>query len=444
MKILIINLHSNHNAGDHVLLQVALQQLYAAFPGCTITLAMNDPASYTDPARHEQVVASFFAWFKMHKSTTRSARVGHALQMLWLVFASLVVGLGYRLTGRTADGLLPAVYRPTLRAYTEADLVVSCPGNFIYSRAHNGGIAFLGPFFTIAYAWLVHKPIHMLPQTIGPLWRAWERGLTRWLLARVRVILLRDPTSVELMQTLGIDASCYHLTPDIAFLFEGAPAEAASHFLRCHGIDAQDRPRLGVTLINWGEQHPNFRHQARYEQAVAATIRAFLRVYGGCAVLFPQVCGPTPADDDRIPARRVAAHLRALGVETGVVVIEDETSPQLLSAAYGQMDLFLGSRLHSNIFALTWHTPVIAIAYQSKTHGVMQMLGLSAWVLDIEAVAAEPLTELVQRIWPQREQLRHHIQTQVGLIQQAANQTGAWLRTDFDRLNDERRKTNEL
>ena len=65
MKILVTNLHSSRNAGDHVLLQVALQQLYAQFPGSSITLAMNDPESYKDrlDSGNEAVVDSFFAWF---------------------------------------------------------------------------------------------------------------------------------------------------------------------------------------------------------------------------------------------------------------------------------------------------------------------------------------------------------------------------------------------
>ncbi len=40
------------------------------------------------------------------------------------------------------------------------------------------------------------------------------------------------------------------------------------------------------------------------------------------------------------------------------------------------MDLFLGTRLHSNIFALVAGVPVVAVAYQYKTFGLMEMIGL--------------------------------------------------------------------
>ena len=50
MKILVVNLHSSANAGDDVLTQETVRQLYAAFAGASVTLAMNDPDSYQGPA----------------------------------------------------------------------------------------------------------------------------------------------------------------------------------------------------------------------------------------------------------------------------------------------------------------------------------------------------------------------------------------------------------
>src|SRR5690606_9134080 len=64
MKILVVNLHSSANAGDDVLTQETVRQLYAAFAGASVTLAMNDPDSYQGPAA---TVASFMAWVKRER-----------------------------------------------------------------------------------------------------------------------------------------------------------------------------------------------------------------------------------------------------------------------------------------------------------------------------------------------------------------------------------------
>nr|HMN27199.1 polysaccharide pyruvyl transferase family protein [Caldilineaceae bacterium] len=304
----------------------------------------------------------------------------------------------------------------------------------IYSRGHAAGLSLLSPFFIVAYGWLAGKPIAMLPQTIGPLWRGWERVLVRWLLDRIEVISLRDLTSVELMQRMGVPASRYHLTPDIAFLYAGADRRFAQALLGHYGVNLeQTRPLLGVTLINWGAQHPQFKGQAHYEAAVAAAIRHFVQTYHGQALLFAQVCGPTPADDDRIPARRVHAMLSGAGLNGSVTVVDEEVPAGTLKAAYGAMDLLLGSRLHSNIFTLSEGTPVLAIAYQDKTFGVLRMLHLGEWVRSIEAVQADELVRLLDQLWSRRTEVRQQLAVRIPILQKEAQQSVALIRAAVGR-----------
>ncbi len=60
-NILLINIHSSRNAGDAALLLATLQQLRQNFPGCLITLAMDDP----DPdLKNVRIVESISAWVK--------------------------------------------------------------------------------------------------------------------------------------------------------------------------------------------------------------------------------------------------------------------------------------------------------------------------------------------------------------------------------------------
>lgn len=427
MKLLLINLHSSHNAGDHVLLAVGLQQLYAQFPGCEITLAMNDPASYRDQpdAGNEAVVDSFFAWFKVGNAAAWGGRA----RRFWILIRSLWIALRWRWFGIDGSQSLPPRARATVQAYLQADLIVSCAGNFLYSRAHMGGLPILGPIFTIAYAWLAGQRIVMLPQTIGPLWRPWERWAVRWLLGRVDQILLRDPTSAALLEQLGLPATRYEVTPDIAFLYDQADRVAAQALLARYGFAWETaQPCLGVTLINWQAQHPRFTEQTRYEAAVADAIRHFVETHDGYALLFAQVCGPNPADDDRVPARRVRDLLAETPIANRVLLIDEEVPSAILKAAYGRMDLFLGSRLHSNIFALTEQVPVLAIAYQTKTIGVLQTLELADWVITIEMTTSETLLPLVEQLWAERVAVRRQIATALPRMQMEIRQALARLR----------------
>jgi len=67
-----------------------------------------------------------------------------------------------------------------------------------------------------------------------------------------------------------------------------------------------------------------------------------------------------------------------------VVHINQAVKPALLKACYGYMQAFLASRLHSGVFALGMNVPTIFIGYLSKTHGVLEALGLETNVIDLK------------------------------------------------------------
>lgn len=424
MKILMINLHSSRNAGDDVLTRVSVDLLQRHFPNAQITLAMNDPESYAGPG---VTVGSFMSWIKPVAGSTADRAAG----FLALPF-SPVAGIVYRALGLSTLKIVPRRYRPLLQAYFEADLVISAAGNFLYSGGRFG-FALLMSLYVMAFAWLIGKPIYTMPQTVGPIERRHERWLLSWMFKRVRLVYVRDPISRTLLQELKVWHAGCAVAPDVAFVFPGDSESTGLEVLQTAGT-APHTPRLGVTLINWQAQNRTFRQQEVYETAVAAAARAFVTHTNGQVILFAQVRGPTPAEDDRIPAQRVAAMLADLGDQ--VVLIEQEEIPAAaLKAAYGLMDIFIGTRLHSNIFALTAGTPAVMIQYQYKTRGVVQMLGLEEWVVEIEQVSAALLTEKMLALWARREVVEREIQQAVTAVARQVEQIGAHIAADFRTLS---------
>ena len=61
-NILLLNVHSYCNAGDAAMTEVAKGQLRQNFPGCRITVMINDPPSYPGA---EDTVISLTHWVKM-------------------------------------------------------------------------------------------------------------------------------------------------------------------------------------------------------------------------------------------------------------------------------------------------------------------------------------------------------------------------------------------
>jgi colanic acid/amylovoran biosynthesis protein len=418
-RILLINIHSTHNAGDAALMYAAIAQLEVAFPGATVTLLMNDPASYQGPL---PVVGSIFTWVKHAEAGQEHWRLA-ALMALPLVAA--VVWLG-RWAAWAGLGL-PRAWRATAQAFTAADLVVSCPGGFLFSAGLS--LPLVISVFTMALALWAGKPLYLLPQSIGPFRRGWERRLVAWVLAGARLVMVREALSLE-RAPLPRSPGRVHLLPDMALTFAGAPLPETEAWLRSQHVDlTAGRPYLGVTAINWHAQNPNFPQQAEYEQALAVAARGFITECGGRVVFFPQVCGPSADQDDRVTARRIAALLS--DVSASLSLLQHAPSSAVLKTAMGQMDVFLGTRMHSNLFALSGYVPFLAIGYQFKTQGIVRMVGLEQWVMDIEQARGSHVAERLMQLWAERAGVRAHLSATVPALVTQAAQAGQLIAQDF-------------
>ncbi len=426
MKILITNAHSICNSGDSVLLQVTLQEVARCFPEAEVVVALNDPDGYT-PFGAETAVGSFVYWFKSTHGERGSWRKLNLLLAPILLGWAVLVALIYRLTRRAQCLYLRREFSRLLQAYLDTDLIISCPGNFFVSGS-GIGLPLLLAFWSTGYGWLAGKPLYMMQQSVGPFRRQWEYRAARWLFERIRIVAVRDDQSSRTLVAVGLEEAQIIMLPDAAFLYQGTgnPLRLLDEIAQAPGAQ---RPFIGMTVIDFALQNRLFDRQDVYENALVAALKTFVTRHRGTVFLFPQVTGPSQAEDDRIPSRRVAAGLRACGAS--VVLIDTTWSPAELQTAYGQMDIFVGTRLHSNIFALTAGTPAVAIAYFYKTFGIMQMLGLSEWVLDIWTVTDQELEQRLELLWQQRAVLRRHLGNVLPRLQEEARCACDLIRADF-------------
>lgn len=420
MNILLLNAHSPQNAGDLAILQESLACLRAAFPEAALTIAINDPSPAGEPlgARY---VASLTRWL-VDLSPEGEWRWRKPLALpyaAWLLSAGMLYRIsGYRLLPRAAER------RALIAAYYDADLVAVIGGGHLYAR-HALNIAFLWLWLGLALAVLMGKPLVLLPQSFGPLPGALQRRLLRWLLARSALVAAREYHSLRLLAAIGLRRRVLVL-PDLAFTAREAPAQALDAAIPGFAaLRADGRPLVGLTLMDWGGQNPGFQNQRGYETAVLALVRHLRDRYQARIVLFSQCCGPTAAQDDRRIARRIAA---AAGQPDALVLIDAALPPEVLKAAYRQMDALVATRMHSAIFALSSGVPTLAIGYLHKSIGIMEMLGLDRYVLDIDTIDAARACAGFDRLWAERAGIRDRLTTRMPGIRTTLGRLPALIR----------------
>lgn len=238
------------------------------------------------------------------------------------------------------------------------------------------------------------KRLILLPQSIGPLRDPFWRLMIRWIVQHAELTLVRERESLALLEELGCSQRALYV-PDLVFAMESAPVEEARAILAEVGVDQIDASFLvGITALDWGLQNQAFGGQAAYERALGQCIDA-ITAQGGAVVLFRQSIDPNPAWDDLWVSKRIQA---AAQQRDRVLVIDRVFRPEVLQAAYGCMDYFIGTRMHSVIMASNAGTPALAIGYLYKSRGIMQELGLASYCFEIETVTGEQLIEGLQRL----------------------------------------------
>lgn len=429
VKILILNVHSCHNAGDAALLEAAVDQLRRAFPGAHLIVAANDVGSVASMGLDVSVIGSFMSLYGPSGGERRGWRL---VRMVWVTLLSLFAGIWYRLFRRALPDL-QAPLRTLIEAYTGVDLVVSCPGNIFFTLGRIG-LPFLVSAYTVAYALMLSKPLYVMPQSVGPLARRWERAVVRALYSRARLVFVREPVSWRLCRDLGLDDRRLRLVPDLALgVTTGAlPLQPEHNALP----DGAERPRIGVTVINRIIRSVAGDRWRDYGDAVAGALTGFLAAYGGQAYFCPQVTGPTSQEDDRVMARLI---LERMPEGARAVLLDIPTTPHLLRAAYAEMDLFIATRMHSGIFAIASGVPTLLIGYLHKTLGLAEMLGMEEWVLDISEVTEGQLTQKLSALWQRRDAVREQLTERVRALQARVATVGPAIASDFDAYRSERR-----
>lgn len=424
IKILLLRVHSILNAGDHAILRTTLQMVERAFPGARVTIAFQDPASASMLYGEEQVVGGMLSWIM--RVGPGGQQILDRRRWIWYTLLVLLSVCCSRLLRRPCILFWDPEKRRLLRAYMEADLVLASGGGYLYSTKKYSPW-FIGLVLELALAIWLGKPLILLPQSIGPISGTAQRWLVCWLVRRARLVLVREDRSCELLEELGANGAILRF-PDLAFSQRAAPRAEAHAWLKGQGGSLSNgRWRVGLTVLNWSAQYRSFCDQDAYEQAIVE-LCDHLIARGAQIVCLPQCCGPTAAQDDRMVAFRIRNRLQQ---PDACLVPLDQPSPEVLQTVCGDLDLFVGTRMHSVIFALNAGVPPVIIGYLHKSRGILTWLGWEDWCEDIASVTGPSLLDKVEQLRAERDTRLPQLCQQVKALRRLSDSLPGLLRSTW-------------
>jgi len=268
------------------------------------------------------------------------------------------------------------------------------------------------------------KPVIASACSVGP-FAGYHSHVARWLFRRMDLIFVREEVSADHLIGLGVEEARITLTADTAFCFSGSDRAEVEADRVLRDPAALPRPWIGISARD--HSFPGCRDpEALFETYLSEMARLadhVVSVLGGSPIFVSQ-CTDSGGDDAAI-ALQVRDRMRHHGK---ALVVAQDVSPEVLQALYRRLDMMVGTRMHANILAMTQLTPVLAIAYQHKTPGIMTMAGLGAHVVDIAEVSGR-LIPAFARAWAEREHMRRVLTETIPALRARAARETEVLRT---------------
>jgi polysaccharide pyruvyl transferase WcaK-like protein len=345
----------------------------------------------------------------MYKVASSAFFVNMLVQAVLSVFSAVSVKVG-----------LNGFYRSeVLKRIKNCDLVVSCSDeNFkegssflplnVYWLLTWWSIMF-SRMWDILISKFYGKPVIMLPNSMGPFKTRVGRLLSKIALGMCDFLLIRDPVSYRMVESLNIQTSRV-LTYDTSFLFDSGERSSEDNVSSALliGISA------GVYSFTLHDDEIS-RSVRSYAEALD---RAVVEV-GATVVFFPHYISGFEYDDlefseliiEKMENKKKAKIVKVRNAEE-------------LKSSLGKMSLVVSSKMHPCTLALSNYVPTVCIAYDHKQTGLFESLGMLECIVPIRQLSGEELYSKIACVLGNRQRITAELRNKIPWIRRNVKEAG--------------------
>ena len=271
-----------------------------------------------------------------------------------------------------------------VKALKNSDIIIACPGGYL----HDANYSIVTLIFNFLLCLRSKKKLIYAPQSIGPIYNPIFRKCIAYILKKADAIFTREKYSYEYcISDLAIPPEKVRTLMDMAFYFNTTSIPKLQNPLPSNYV--------ATTLIHWlypKEEKPGHKYH-QYLTAIAKAFEHIVLTSNNDIIILKQIEDFGEDRGDDILFDEIDSYINPI-IKHRIHYIHEFLSPDEMRGIISKANYFIGSRMHSNIFALSCNTPVIAISYQPKTAYIMQSLGLSKYVINIEHIDSKTLCSL--------------------------------------------------
>jgi len=277
--------------------------------------------------------------------------------------------------------------RDIFRSVWSCDLLLSGGGSLLQDATSGRSILYY--LFILGLAQFLGKKTLIYSQGIGPITSRRNRRLTACILRHTSAIVVRDAKSRDLLLEIGVPERLIHVTADPVIRVEKADPSLGLKLLAEEGCP-RDPEKL---TVGWAlkSRKPN----PKLLQEVQKCILWLREEYNADSVLIPFF-----HDEDMKVCRAVADQM-----DGRVGCLSSKYLSEEMLSIIGCMDVLVGIRLHSLIYAAVMDVPMIGISYDPKVGSFLASIHQPTY-FDVDNFSFETFQTAFRQTWQSRDAIR--------------------------------------
>lgn len=284
---------------------------------------------------------------------------------------------------------IPAINRNNVRdiikSLRECDVFISGGGGLLQDKTSSRSLLYYLGLMRLAK--LFGKKVYVFAQGIGPVKSRANRLLLKKTLEKADLITIRDYESFSFLNDYHLKNPKILNTADATFILE---PEEGEPLLEQAGIKKDKGRLVGISLRNLTKANLPVETLAGLADNLAETLKA--------KIVFIPCQRSTDIDVINQVMNKMSAQ---------AAVISKEYRPTELLGIITQMDLVIGMRLHSLIFAALAKVPAIGLAYDPKVSSFMAEVSLPCF--DVENLVAAEVVLTAKELLDNREGVKQSL-----------------------------------
>lgn len=358
-KITIHGFYGAKNIGDEAILAAMLNALKSEIPDAQFTVLSIDPAYTTE------------------------------------LFNVLSVYRGYR-----------KEVKEKLRTFINTDLFISGGGGLLQDTYPTGIISGPLPHYLLyaLVAKLFGKKVMFYAQGMGPITTPYGKFLTKLIANRVDLITVRDEGSKELLQKLGVTKPKTLVTADPVLAITPPQEEVILSIQKKYNINSSEN-WVGISVRPWFKLED-------YKEKIATTCD-YIVEEAKAKILFI----PMEHEHDYKVSLEIQEKMQHSNHAT---IMDANHNVEEYLCAVSLMDIVVGMRLHSLIFAAASNVPVVGIIYDPKVKSLLQRISMENYSVDVENFTETELKNKFIQAWENRQVLKLRITEKVAPLKKQA------------------------